>query len=321
MSTLPSMPDHHIPYTMIEHQGGEGQKTALLPFSIVLLHRSKRFERSEIFDRMHRLQAADIISVEMLSPRCDLEEYSKSYREIRFLSFSQAPATVGQAINTAMLEARNPFVLVMWSDQQLLPVSRAHFDEIESHRILCTIPFMRNAQGTVLPTLASPAGYRSSLKVLRLVPTPEQKTSLYPYDYCGLYHKESFLQTTGFDPLITNQYWQTMDFGWRSWLWGYKLQASSGLRLQILEDLFPEDTSADTNYSRFYAKNFLPDFLADHGHLSWRRFWHFKSSTNLGIIEAIQQYREYRDWVNQHRFRFKHEARYVAELWEEEFCE
>lgn len=317
MNTTPTTPEpRELPYTVIGSQGADANERSLLPFTLLVLHRNNRHERADIFDRIHRLNAREVISVETVNPRWDIEAYSTSYKEFRFLLFSREPDSLGQALNIAINEATSRQVLVIWSDVQVMPISKAYLDEFALSRDLCIIPHIRSLTGEVLPTLHVPAGYRKALKILSLVPGPSQKSSLFPFDFMGLYNRDAFLQTTGFDEHILEPWWQKMDFGFRSWIWGNKMRASPGLRLQVLGEQEPEDTSIGPGYVRFYGKNMLPEFLADHGALSTRRFFAFKKASGASIGRAWQQFQDLRSWVFQHRYRFRTEARSIVEFWD-----
>jgi len=306
-----------LSYTVVGHQGGDRARPPVLPFSVVLLHRSNRFDRADIFDMAHRLNALEIISVETVNPRYDLEAFCKAYREIRFLVFQEAPSSWGEAINIAISEARGEYVFVMWSDTQLLPVSRGWYDSHIQNKPLCTVPFFRTTSGTNLPTLSVPVSFRKGLKILHVVPGGEQKASLYAFDYVGLFNRDGFLQTTGFDPLIRESYWQCLDYGLRAWLWGSSIRVSSSLRVQISADLVAEDTNPGPGYERFYARNLLVDFMADHGILAWRRFFRYRKASGSGFFQALSHFKAHRQWVHSHRYRFRTEARSIQELWEE----
>jgi hypothetical protein len=307
-----------LPYTIVGGQGMGGNPRSLLPFSVMVLHRNNSYDREQIFDRLHRLNVQQVLSVETGVPRYDIEAYAGAYKEFRFMLLPEAPASVGELINLAMQEVHSSLVLVMWSDTIVLPVSRAYLDEYEAALDLCIMPYCRSADTTLLPTLYAPGSFGKTFQILDLPPGPDRRASLFPFQYMGLYRRETFLQSGGFDSQIISPWWQKVDFGLRARLWGYTMHVSPGLRLQITEEVRGEDTSFKQGYQRFYGKNLLPEFRADHAALPLRRFAHFQRASSASLFDTWKEFRVLAAWVHQHQYRFKTEAKSIVEFWERE---
>jgi hypothetical protein len=195
------------------------------------------------------------------------------------------------------------------------------------YKRLCTVPLIQDGRSETMPTLIAPAllpegrkafGKNSSytIKTIPLIPRKEGLPSLYPYEGAGIYDRERFIRLGGFDPSIKNFYWQLMDFGFRSRLWGEEIAATQLIKLSYEGTIPLEDSSAGEDSRRFILKNLAPVFRGDYAHIPLRRFpWYYKKGGG-DLFTAWKEFSEARDWVRTNRFRFTSDARTIAERWE-----
>jgi hypothetical protein len=168
-----------------------------------------------------------------------------------------------------------------------------------------------------MPTLIAPAllqekNTKTTIKTIPLVPVKEGLPSLYPYDGIGIYDRERFIRLGGFDPSIKTFYWQLMDFGFRSRLWGEEIAATQLIKLSYEGAIPLEDSTTGDNYHRFFLKNIIPVFRGDYAHLPLRRFFgYFKGRGDL--FAAWDEFTAAREWVKTNRYRFVTDAKTVTE--------
>lgn len=318
MNITPSTSDSGpVGYTIMGDGPFETGARHGLSLSLVLLSRGSSLYRQEILDSLRPLGFGEIISVESHDPRLDAEAFLRLHPNLRFL-LTHRDCSPGQQINLAMGEARGDLVLVLWDDL-FLPETSLYpkvAKVLQEDQILCWVPELRARSGEDLPTVMTPTLHKKDLRLLALDDGPgEHPRSLYPFDYVGIYHRQRFKSTGGFDPAITSPYWQKADFGLRAHLWGEEICQLHGLKVNYLADRTPDDTTPDPGYRRFLLKNLLPAFHGDHAHLAFRDFFRFWRSSGLTLPAAWAEFRSLSRWVDEHRYRFRWDSRGLVELW------
>ena len=315
MSTTPTITENlKNTYTVLGGSRG-GDSTREKPLSILLLNRGTRIHRGETLAGMEHLFPAEIISIEGVRNTYDLEPLARKHPEIRFIRLHQA-VSLGEYLNIGMEEASGTFVLVVWNDMRLNQISLKVLERISENTGLCTVPVLSNQRNEMVPSIISPGFHHKHLKVLPFVPKGESMLSLYPYDHCGLYRRQNFQLLEGFDAKITNPYWQLLDFGFRAYLWGERIASSNQFRITLTAERDVDDTTPDSGYRRFYLKNLLPRFDKDRGILPKGRFLPYYFRGGASFMDALHEFREIRDWVKLHQYRFAQDAKRIADLWE-----
>jgi hypothetical protein len=116
----------------------------------------------------------------------------------------------------------------------------------------------------------------------------------------------------GFDSLIKNFYWQLMDFGFRSSLWGEEIASTRLIKLSYEGTVPYEDTTPDEGWRRFFLKNLAPVFKRDYAHIPLARFPAYVRKRGE-LLAAWEEFSSAREWVKTNRYRFVTDARTVAE--------
>lgn len=316
-TTSESLPETmQVPYTIIGKKR-EDRKITIPPLvSILVLNRGGRPYRNDYFKELERYSAFEIISIEEQERSYDVEQLSKRYPKIRFLLLHER-ISPGEAVNIGIKEAAGRLVLLIWNDMQPAgPLSEAALKRFFESGRLCTAPHLQSQRYETVPSIVAPAFYRKHLKTFPMVPSSELMPSLFPFDYCGVYNRERFLLSGGFDTRISNPFWQKLDFGFRAYLWGEEILCSTALRIRYLSEHTSEDTTPDSCYGRFYLKNLALRFDGNIGVLPASRFFSYSRKRGVGIFEMLREFREASAWVKSNRYRFVRDARSVTELWE-----
>ena len=286
--------------------------------SVVLLNRGSRLYRGDALGELTRAGLGSILCVEPKTEVLDVEANQARFPGTRFLLLSE-PASPGAQINLAIRESPGPYVFVLWSDMSLAAqgLSSRFFERLSERDILCQAPALFARGGEQLPSAAAPAFNRSSLKVLSLPPTKDGMKTLFPFDYAGIYSREKFVLTGGFDPSFTNPYWQKLDFGFRAWLWGEEIRIAQALKVSYADSPTSEDETADECYKWFWLKNLAPSFHGDLAAISGSRIWSYLRSRRGGAPSALGEFRSAREWVRVNRYRFRTDAASLVDLWDE----
>jgi hypothetical protein len=307
--TLPS-------YTAV----GGSERAASTGLSAVLLNRGGRFPRRTLFEQLAKAGFDTILSIEATQERYDLEELSGAFPFIRFILL-QEPITPGESVNLAAAELASPYFFVLWNDHRLFNgINAAKMVELFGGKRLCTVPTVQNSQFEIVHTLAAPVYYQTPrggmIKSLPDAPVKENQSTLFPYDWLGLYDKERFLRLGGFDREIIHPHWQLMDFGFRSYLWDEEIRSTQIIRLVYDGKTDPQDNTAEDSYRLFYLKNLAPEWRSDHAYLPWRCFPGYLAKSGWDLPGAWTEFSHERKWVIKNRNRFRRDARSLTELWE-----
>jgi len=330
MNTIPTIFNEKItPYTAV---GGK-ERIASTGISAVILNRSGYVRRS-FFQEIEKTGFDNVISIESSSLHYDIEELSGRFPFVRFI-LPEKEINLGEQINLAASEVQSPLFFVLRSDMKIIAGGIArrmaerlsikeegeHSNEVPRSKFsgfkrLCTVPVIMNPNYEILPSLAAPVTQKNKMQSVLMEPLNEGDLSLYPFDGVGIYDKQRFIQLGGYDTTLLNPYWQLMDFGFRSSLWGEEIALNLHFKLSYDREMPIENNSIDENYKRFHLKNLAPVFRRDHGHLPLHRYVSFISNSNEDFFSAWNEFKECRKWVKINKYRWKCDARAVTGKWD-----
>jgi hypothetical protein len=318
MNTIPTTSKKiRIPYTVVGGKKIDKRQRTPAVLSVCILNRGGRLYRKDFFEEIQRMGSLEIISIEGPGAGYDQEQLVRKYPNLRFLNV-HTNISQGERVNIGIEEAHGKYIFILWDDVKLLTgtLSTRFLDKLQEEDPLCTVPVISNPQGEPVPSIMSPAFYRNKLKVLPFHCQKENTSSLFPFDYMGIYCKERFTQVGGYDYSIEHPYWQKMDFGFRVHMWGERIVCNGSFRLGYEGEVPAEDTTPNEDYRRFFLKNLSVRFVNDRGILPFSGFFPYWFKTGNGIIDSWKQFKAVREWVNLNGFRFQRDARGVTELWE-----
>ncbi|MBN1520674.1 MAG: hypothetical protein JW923_11370 [Spirochaetales bacterium] len=314
MNTIPlTLDDRKTSYAVVGGRGCPGN----FPVSVVILNRGPRIYRAALVQDILDAGFDSLISVETGRPSPELEGVATRFPQLRFILLRD-DVSVGEQINIAMREACSPYVFVIWNDMRLASsaLSARFFDRVAELDAACLVPQLSSADGSVVPSVMHPALAGQALRCVPLPPAKDGEGSLFPYDYCGIYSRERFVLSGGFDWTISQAYWQLMDFGMRLWLWGERVSHAQALKIRYQGSPPDTDLTPDASYARFWLKNLAPRHRGDSAYLPGRRFFRFLLSSRLGPVEARNEFLAARTWVKANEYRFKQDAARLVNLWD-----
>ncbi|MCD6121068.1 MAG: hypothetical protein J7K04_04475 [Spirochaetales bacterium] len=287
------------------------------PISIVLLTRKGRFYREAVLKDLAKYKNAEILCITASESSFDIEALHDKFLGVKFLLL-KADISVGEKLNIGIDEAKSPFVLAMWDDMKISSFN--NLDMIlksgDLSGNLCTCPLLKGKKMQTVPSVMVPGFLNNELKVANWFPKEEEVPTIFPFDYTGIYNKEKFLISGGFDYTLTNPYWQKLDFGFRSYMWGETMLFTKKYSIQYLGNSYSEDSTPDESYKYFYLKNITVRFKRDKGVIPFSQFLKFIIHSDTGPLYAYQEFKKVKKWVRINRYRFKQDALRVIDLWD-----
>jgi hypothetical protein len=327
MNTIPTIFNEKItPYTAV---GGK-ERIASTGISAIVLNRPGLPRRS-FFHELEKTGFDNVISIESSSPHYDIEELSGRFPFVRFI-LPENEINLGEQINLGASEIESPLFFVLHSDMKIiaggtarriaerLSVNSEEGGEDSEKKCgfkrLCTVPVIMNSNYEVLPSLTAPMTHCRKIRTIFLEPHNEGDLSLYPFDGIGVYDRQRFIRTGGYDATLKNMHWQLMDFGFRAHLWGEEIALNLQLKLSYDGELPSENYTVEDSYRRFYLKNLAPVFRSDYAHIPLYRFPAFLKNSGEDLLSAWEEFSESRKWVTKNKYRWKCDARVVTNRWE-----
>ena len=318
MSTIHSISrPNAISYTVV----GGAQKARvhkyLFSISIVILNRGGRIYREEALEELPVADRLEIISIEGPNPAGEIDSLTKKYPHVRFLLLHEA-CTPGEKVNLGIEEAQSKLVLVTSSDLRVpqQAFSPRFLEKVETRNALCALPVLKNRRMETIPSVMVPGFISRRMKIVPWNPLYDGMKSVFPFDYAGIYSKEKYRFSGGFDAAIRSPYWQKCDFGLRNFLWGEECLVNTALYFQYRGEVPFEENTPDEGYKVYYLKNCAVDFRRDRGVLPFRKFPGYFLKSGSRLTRALAEFRAARRWVRLHRYRFKTDAKSLVESWQ-----
>jgi hypothetical protein len=305
-----------VPYTVIG--GPRWDRIRKYPYEMTLLvmSRGDRLFRGDLLSDLLSRERGEVVWVEGHEPSADVETLAREHPEVRFLLL-KAPTTAGERINIGIAEARSPFVLCFWSDMRPARLPTGLSETLEKSAAVCTVPLSRNARLQPIPSWQSPLWKKRRLSIAYHIPRKDAEVTLFPFDYCGIYNTERFLRTGGFDPSLSNPYWQKLDFGFRCFLWGERMLGSTQLSFTYTVAPPTDDSTPDQSYKLFFLKNMAVRLRHEMGVLPAWFIIDYMVHSDASPLYSLREFALVRDWVHTHRFRFRRDPRDLIQRWEE----
>ena len=137
---------------------------------------------------------------------------------------------------------------------------------------------------------------------------------MFSADNIALYNRKKFIQLGGFDYAIKSKYWQNLDLGLRSWLWGEETKLTTLLQFSyIQEPIF--DKTINLDYLRFFLKNGVHKMKNNEAYISNLSFPKFFMNSSCGFLEAKRQFKATRKWIKQNKYKIKMDLETLIKNW------
>ena len=294
--------EHAIPYTLAGAVDFEGNSNNV---GAIVMSRGGWYNFSSIVESLLDIGCTSIISVESPKKSINLENMINEYPFVKFLLPSEK-TTVGEVINIAISELKTDYAIVLWNDQSILDskMLMQAIEEAKSLNKMCLSPVAITKTNEVLNVQMLPILQDGHFRT-EAVPIIQSNTrTIYSFDFTGIYNCKKFMEFGGFDYTMTNSYWQNLDFGFRTFLWGEEIVINTHFKVKYLSTLPIEDTSHDTSYTRFYIKNLRPTVKHGKAYMKFDVFFSYMKSMNFNPFMAYNYFKVGADWVKKNQKRF-----------------
>lgn len=312
-----------IPLTFSEHQisraiigGYNNHEEKELNISVILLNKKGAQFKLPLYENLIQCNFRSIISVEAAGGDFSIEEVSKKYPSIKFI-IPQEKTNDGDLINIAMSEVDSEYVLVL-RDTVNIPsgfILPNLAESLTKKNIFCIVPRLFDVSKTAVPCSFSPKIDKNHFEVDSSRVMMDGLKTLYPFDYIALYNREKFIQLGGYDWTINSPYWQILDLGLRSWLWGEETRITALLQFNYIENPPLQDKTSNIDYLRYYLKNEMPILKNGKGFIKKSNFFTFKLQSSCGFFEAKRQFNDARNWVEKNKYRFTMDLETFINKW------
>ncbi|MBQ7159813.1 MAG: hypothetical protein IJS09_10405, partial [Treponema sp.] len=212
--------------------GKERMPFVRLDISVLLLNSEGSHYRIQTLENLSKCGFKSIVSFEKSSENYNLEDISHRFPYVKFV-VPLEPVTDGDLINIGMSEVDSNYVLVMRDTVSFAPdaLTPRLVEKLVAENQYCVMPRLICPNAPNFPIVFSPSVNYSMLEVGTESTIFDGIPTLYPFDYIGLYNRQTFIQLGGYDYTITSGYWQNLDLSFRAWLWGEKITISTVFNL------------------------------------------------------------------------------------------
>ena len=316
MNTIPlTFDEHQIDRTVIG--GRKNNDKNALNISIILLNSRGSHFKVGLFENLLKCNFKSIVSVENDGANYNLEDISRKFPSIKFI-IPLEKTNDGDLINLAMSETDSEYVLVLKDklsipNGMILPNLAQKLTETGAY---CIVPRLFDEKKASIPCVFTPRAEGTHFVIDASTAVTDGMKTLYPFDYIAMYNREKFMSLGGYDWTISSPYWQILDLGIRSWLWGEETRLTSLLQFSYIEEAPIPDTTSNIDYLRYYLKNELPKLKMEQGYLKRSSFFIFKYCSSCGLIEARRQFNCAKQWVEKNKYRFKMDLQTFIENWD-----
>lgn len=311
-----------IPSTFDEHQinrtviGGRIEnKNASLDISVILLNNNGSHFKDALFENLLECNFRSIVSVELGANNFSIEDLAKKFPSVKFI-VPLEKTTDGEMINLAMAEVESDYVLVLRNTLNITPgfIHENLAERLLKDDVFCIVPRLTDSNKNSIMVQFSPSVSKNHFVVEESFVVNDGMKTLFPTDNIALYNRKKFIQLGGFDYGIKSNYWQNLDLGLRSWLWGEETKLTTLLQFSYIEEpIF--DKTINLDYLRFFLKNGIHKIKNDEPYISNFAFPKFFLNSSCGYLEAKRQFKATKNWVKQNKYKIKMDLESLIVNW------
>ncbi|MBP3417341.1 MAG: hypothetical protein J6K76_08225 [Spirochaetaceae bacterium] len=318
MNTIPSIfNEYQVPLTILN--GNETISNPRLPIAVILLNiGSGGLYRNKILENLVKSGFSSIVSIDKNLGNYNVEEMLRNYPSVKFI-IPRDTVSVGDMINIGMGEITEDYALVI-NDSIHVTSTLLSANVIERYIIqdyFCIAPKLVDYQRRPLPVRFTPAIEHYNLKPQFSDVISDKSTTLYPFDFVGIYNREKFIRFGGYDYTITSPYWQNLDFSLRAWLWGEEIIMTPLFQLAYEGEIPVPDTTPDHTQLRFYLKNGAPRYVENRCYIPISQFINYSRRAKLPLGLAYKEFMEARRWVAKNKYAFQQDLNMLIDKWGE----
>lgn len=294
--------EHAISYTVA---GGRNFRRDSTDVGAIVMSRGGWYNFPSIVKSLLDIGCSSIISVESPKKSIDLENMINDYPFVKFLLPSEE-ISIGETINIAISELKTDYAIVLWNDQSILDskqLSKA-IEEAKKLGKMCLSPVAITKTNDIISVQMLPMLKNGHFSTESIPIIQNNTRTIYAFDFTGIYNCSKFMDFGGFDYTMKNSYWQNLDFGFRTFLWGEEIVINTHFKVKYLSAMPIEDTSHDDSYTRFYIKNLRPTVTNGKAYIKFDVFFSYMKSMGFNPFMAYSYFKVGYDWVKKNQKRF-----------------
>ena len=160
-----------------------------------------------------------------------------------------------QRVNEILWRSSFRRTMIIWSDAALPDDPAGLLAAYADDHTVCRVPCFLDPSGSPLPTQVIPVLEQRVIRMRHIPPLAAcELDTAFVHDYIGIYDTPLFRTLGGFELSFRSAYWQQLDFGTRSFLWGYRTAVMPDFTMQAHMPL-QASTVKDRDYLRWYRRN------------------------------------------------------------------
>jgi hypothetical protein len=280
-----------------------------------LLNNNGSHFKDALFENLLECNFRSIVSVELGANNFSIEDLAKKFPSVKFI-VPLEKTTDGEMINLAMAEVESDYVLVLRNTLNITPgfIHENLAERLLKDDVFCIVPRLTDSNKNSIMVQFSPSVSKNHFVVEESFVVNDGMKTLFPTDNVALYNRKKFIQLGGFDYGIKSNYWQNLDLGLRSWLWGEETKLTTLLQFSYIEEpIF--DKTINLDYLRFFLKNGIHKIKNDEPYISNFAFPKFFLNSSCGYLEAKRQFKATKNWVKQNKYKIKMDLESLIVNW------
>lgn len=281
---------------------------------IWILGKAKKIETSPGINS--KMENKELEEKEELVASFNVEEIAKTYPTVKFI-VPLEDITAGDMVNIGASECKTPYFFVLNNAIHITSalLTPNLFIRLCKENKYCIVPRLIGSDKDDVAINIYPEVKKEHFTAKRNSFIADNIPTLYPTDYLGLYNTEKFLSLGGYDYTIKDKYFQILDLGVRSWLWGEESVISTLFELNYIAERPIDDTTRGSSYLLFFLKNVLPVIKDGSAVIKNSAFLKYKKQSNSGIVDSYHIFKEAQEWVKTNKYRFKFDVQQLVESW------
>jgi len=228
-----------------------------IPYSIVIIDENNCDRLERVLEWFSTKSQNIPIFVLLNNDKTDsIPSLVKSYSSINFI-LSTKNLSKGSKINGLSSFCFSKFFLLLSTDTNLINFEGELLSTFlkDQKRVAFICPHLINKVDEIMPTIRKPRLSRKQFDLDYDINQDFTQITLYPVYGYAFYNLEIFNNLHGFDENIQSFHWQTLDFGLRSWLFGYTGYSSPliSYKMPYFLELI-ESRDKDSDYKRCLSR-------------------------------------------------------------------
>ncbi len=208
-------------------------------------------------DWYHANLNRDLIVITYESRFAEMENPAR-YKDVTYIIF-KTPPELGERINAVSAECASSYFMIVRTDAITI-LDMLNLESIAQRfkrddTLTVQTPLIFNKHREFVPTVKEPVYEDKIIDCRASMPQGEDERNICPFLGLGIYNRKNFQRLRGYDTEIKSAYWQTLEFGIRAHLYGYKILSVIDIAMMFpLRGSLMEDSTECKGIERLYTR-------------------------------------------------------------------